>query len=72
VATAETAKTSYRFTDLDKLDVGRFIWTLQAFDTDTVSGRTVRTSDEARMVFNISLGGEKKIRIRSPRILYRE
>jgi hypothetical protein len=72
VTTAETAKTSYRFTDLGKLDVGSFIWTLQAFDTDPVSGRTVRTSDEARMAFNISLGGEKKIRIKSPRILYRE
>jgi hypothetical protein len=72
VATAETAKNSYRFTDLNKLDVGRFILSLQAIDADPASGRAVRTSDETRMVFDISLGVEKKIRIKSPRILYLE
>ncbi|OHD70165.1 MAG: hypothetical protein A2W19_05090 [Spirochaetes bacterium RBG_16_49_21] len=72
IAAVETADTAYRFPDLKKLDEGRFFWSLRALDADSTSRRVIRKSDEARMEFEITLGGEKKIKIKSPRILYLE
>jgi hypothetical protein len=73
IAAVETRKTSYQFTELRKLSEGNFLWSLQAVDTDAVSHRERRKSNETRMDFKILSGfGEKKINIKSPKILYLE
>ena len=75
IATFETRNNLYQFQDLGKLDVGRFLWTLQALETDPQTNRVRRKSRESRMLFDINLGEKKeetKINLKSPKILYVE
>ena len=73
IATMETKKTTYLFNNLKKLDEGKFLWSLQAVDADEITHREKRKSEEARIGFEISLGsGEKKINIKSPKIMFLE
>lgn len=72
ILTKETRDTAIAMTELEKLDIGDFYWTLQAVETR--GGRTVaRTSPEVRSRFSITLGGAaQKPEIKSPRKIYVE
>lgn len=72
ILTKETRDTAIAMTELEKLDVGDFYWTLRAFEMR--GGRTVaRTSPEVRSRFSITLGGAaQKPEIKSPRKIYVE
>ena len=65
----ETSKNQYLFTDLKKLDIGNFYWTIQGIDTEYK-----RKSPVARSEFTIKLGDVKKtnepIKIELPKDLY--
>jgi len=72
ILTKETRDTAIAMTELEKLDIGDFYWTVQAVEAQ--GGRTVvRTSPEARSRFSITLGGAaRKPEIKSPRKIYVE
>ncbi len=72
VATFETRNTAYRFATLNKLDEGRFMWALQAIETEAVTNRMKRRSEEVRSVFDITLGIKKDLKIDSDKILNTE
>ncbi len=64
---ANVTGTSYRYTELRELNIGAFIWQIQATQTDR-SGQAVRSSEPLQIRFDIALG--KKIGpadINSPR-----
>jgi len=64
---------SFEMRALDKLDIGKFRWTLQAFDTSGGSKRKARMSPAARMNFTITLGkGRIKPELDIPQKLYIE
>ncbi|OHD64189.1 MAG: hypothetical protein A2176_00945 [Spirochaetes bacterium RBG_13_51_14] len=69
IATLETRDSSYKFSELKKLDVGKFQWTLQAFDIDTASNHVRRKSDEKEMIFNITLGIKSDFKFDAPKII---
>jgi hypothetical protein len=56
VATLETKNLNYKFSDLKKLDVGQFVWTLQAMEVEPGTNKVKRKSEETKMMFKISLG----------------
>ncbi|HSV95504.1 MAG TPA: FecR domain-containing protein [Spirochaetota bacterium] len=72
ILTKETRDTAIAMTELERLDVGDFYWTLQALEVS--GGRTVaRRSPEVRSRFSITLGGAaRKPEIQSPRKIYVE
>ncbi len=72
ILTKETGDTAIAMTELERLDVGDFYWTLQALEVR--AGRTVeRRSPEVRSRFSITLGGPaQKPEIQSPRKIYVE
>lgn len=75
IATIETMNNIYQFKDLPKLDVGRFLWSLQALENDPQTNHMRRKSGETRMLFDINLGEKKeetKINLKTPKILYVE
>jgi hypothetical protein len=72
VATMETRNTSYNFTDLKKLDVGNFIWTLQAIDIDPATNRMRRESEEIKTMFEIKLGIKGDLKMDTPNIINTE
>jgi hypothetical protein len=73
IATKKTEDTSYRMDDLNKLDVGKFRWVLQAFDTYGDSNRKLRKSPEVRVNFVIKLGRTRvKPKLKLPKTLYIE
>jgi hypothetical protein len=72
VATLETRNTSYLFSDLKKLDVGKFIWTLQAMDVDPATNRVRRQSEETKIIFDIKLGIKGDLKLNTPNIIYTE
>jgi hypothetical protein len=68
----ETRNTSYNFTDLKKLDVGNFIWTLQAIDIDPATNRMRRESEEIKTMFEIKLGIKGDLKMDTPNIINTE
>jgi hypothetical protein len=56
VATLETRNLNYKFGDLKKLDVGQFVWTLQAIEIEPGTNKVRRKSEESKIPFKISLG----------------
>ncbi len=72
ILTKETRDTTIAMTELEKLDVGDFYWTLQALEVR--DGRTAaRKSPEVHSRFSITLGGAaQKPEIKSPRRIYVE
>lgn len=72
VAVFETRSTSYRFSALNKLDEGKFMWTIQALDADAATTRIRRKSEEIRSFFDITLGIKKGLRFDSNKILNTE
>ena len=56
VATLETKNLNYKFGDLKKLDVGQFVWTLQAMEIEAGTNKVRRKSEESKIKFGISLG----------------
>lgn len=73
IAAEKTEDTSYRIDDLSKLDVGKFRWILQAFDTYGDSNKKLRKSPEARVNFVIKLGRTRvKPKLKLPKTLYIE
>ncbi len=72
VATLETRNLNYKFGDLKKLDVGRFIWTLQALEIEKGGNRARRKSDEIKMTFNISLGIKDDFKFDAPKTMITE
>jgi len=72
VATLETRNTSYKFSDLTKLDVGKFVWTLQAMDIDPATNRMRRESDEIKTMFEIKLGIKGDLKLGTPNIINTE
>ena len=72
VATLETRNTSYKFADLKKLDVGKFIWTLQAMDIDPATNRIRRESEEIKTMFEIKLGIKGDLKLNTPNIINTE
>ncbi len=69
VATMETRNTLYTFSDLKKLDIGTFIWTVQAFETYPGENRVKRKSDEVKIPFKITLGIKGDIKIDAPSVV---
>jgi hypothetical protein len=65
----ETAFTTLGMKEFDKLDVGNFYWTLQAFETDQAGKKIIRKSPEARFNFKIKLRELEKPKIKTPKIL---
>ncbi|HQL81509.1 MAG TPA: hypothetical protein PK307_04865, partial [Spirochaetota bacterium] len=72
VATLETRNLFYKFGDLKKLDVGRFIWTLQALEIERGGNRVRRKSDEIKIHFNISLGITDDFKFDAPNTIISE
>lgn len=72
VAILETRNTSYPFSDLKKLDVGKFEWTLQAIDIDPATNRIRRESDEIKTIFEIKLGIKGDLKLNTPNIINTE
>ncbi len=72
VTRIETRNVSYSLTDLKKLDVGSFIWTLQAIESYPGTNRVKRKSDEARIPFNITLGIKGDLKIDAPSMIKTE
>jgi len=72
VATFETRATTYKFAALNKLDEGRFIWTLQALETEAGTNRVKRKSEEARAPFEITLGIKKGLKLDSNKVINTE
>jgi hypothetical protein len=72
VATLETRATTYKFAALNKLDEGRFIWTLQALETEAGTNRVKRKSEEARAPFEITLGIKKGLKLDSNKVINTE
>jgi hypothetical protein len=72
VATLETRNTAYEFADLKKLDVGKFLWTLQAIDIDPAANRIKRKSEEIKTVFEIKLGIKGDLKLNTPNIINSE
>jgi hypothetical protein len=72
ILSKETRDTAIAITELEKLDIGDFYWTLQAVEIQ--GGRTItRTSPEVRSRFRITLGeSARKPEIKSPRTIYVE
>lgn len=72
IATLETRNNYYVFSDLKKLDVGKFLWTLQAIDIDPAANRIKRKSEEVKMVFDIKLGIKGDLKLDTPNIIHTE
>ncbi len=72
VATLETRTTAYKFATLNKLDEGKFMWTLQALETEPGTNRVKRKSEEARSVFEIMLGIKKDLKLESNKVINTE
>lgn len=72
IASLETRNNYYIFNDLSKLDVGKFLWTLQAVDIDPATNRVRRTSEEIKMGFNINLDIKGDINLNTPNIMHTE
>jgi hypothetical protein len=72
VTRIETRNSFYSLSDLKKLDVGRFIWTLQAIESYPGTNRVKRKSDEARIPFNITLGIKSDLKIDTPAVIKTE
>jgi hypothetical protein len=72
IAEIETSQTSYKFTDLKKLDVGKFLWTLQAVEIDPGTNRMRRKSEEIKTTFSISLGIKGNFKLDTPNIINSE
>lgn len=72
IANMETRNTLYKFGDLKKLDVGKFVWTLQAVETDPATNRVRRQSDEIQIPFKITLGIRDDFQFKVPEIIHTE
>lgn len=72
IATLETKNNFYVFSELTKLDVGKFLWTLQAIDIDPAANRVKRKSEEIKMNFNIKLGIKADFKLDTPNIINTE
>jgi hypothetical protein len=72
IATLETKNLNYKFGDLKKLDVGRFLWTLQAMEIEPGTNKVRRKSDEIKMLFNISLGIKDEFKFDAPNTIISE
>ncbi|MBN1497016.1 MAG: FecR domain-containing protein [Spirochaetes bacterium] len=72
IANLETRNNYYVFSDLSKLDVGKFLWTLQAVDIDPATNRVRRSSEEIKMGFNINLDIKGDINLNTPNIMHTE
>jgi len=60
----------WKMTELEKLDVGNFCWTLQAFDR-APGATAVRKSPLVKTCFEITLGKSlRKTKLKSPRVIY--
>lgn len=69
VTRVETRNASYSLTDLKKLDVGQFIWTIQAMESYPGTNRAKRRSDEVRTPFTITLGIKGSLKIDAPAVV---
>ncbi len=56
IADTEQKETSFIITDLKKLDIGDFYWTLQALETADNNKEVIRTSQAVKTEFKITLG----------------
>lgn len=72
VARIETRNVTYSLTDLKKLDVGNFVWTIQAIESYAGTNRVKRKSDEARIPFKITLGIKSDLKIDAPSMIKTE
>lgn len=72
VATLETRNPYYKFNDLKKLDIGRFVWTLQALELEKDGNRVRRKSEEIRTTFGISLGIKSDFKFDAPNTIITE
>ncbi len=72
IAKFETRNNAFRFAALNKLDEGRFMWTIQALEMDAASNRMKRRSEETRAIFEITLGIKKDLKLDSNKILNTE
>lgn len=69
----KTTRTLHEIFDLNKLDEGDFIWTVQAFETGTSRNQILRRSMIQRIPFDITLGDKlKKAKLKTPKVLYLE
>ncbi len=72
VATIETGTTNYKFTALNKLDEGRFMWTLQAVEIEAGTNRVRRKSEEVRSIFDIKLDIKKDLKLDTNKVINTE
>lgn len=72
IATFETRNNAFKFAALNKLDEGKFMWTIQALEMDAAANRMKRKSEEARAVFEITLGIKKDLKLDSNKIINTE
>lgn len=69
----KTVETSYEMDELEKLDVGRFYWTLQAFEKVGEMDRKTGRSPKIKMDFELKLSSfNKKPIIELPEVIYLE
>lgn len=67
------SQTNYNVRELNKLDEGRFFWTLQALETDSRSNRVIAMSPTVKTYFDITLGKPfERVKLRLPKTLYPE
>lgn len=72
VATFETRANAYKFSELSKLDEGKFMWTLQAIETEAGTDRVKRKSEEVKAVFDITLGIKKDLKLDTNKVINTE
>ncbi len=71
ITNVETGGTQCSIADLNKLDVGSFHWTLQAFDREKGTNRVIRKSTIIKNNFKIKLGkNDKELKIKVPDVIY--
>lgn len=67
------SQTNYTVHELNRLDEGRFFWTLQALETDSSSNRVIAMSPTVKTYFDITLGKPfERVKLRLPKTLYPE
>jgi hypothetical protein len=69
----EIRNTAFGTNDMSFLGEGRFLWTVQAFETSEDGSSIIRKSTVSRSYFDVGLPeNAKRIKLKSPRILYVE
>ena len=69
----EIRNAAFGVNDMSFLGEGRFLWTVQAFETSEDGSSIIRKSPVSRSYFDVGLPeNAKRIRLKSPRILYVE